>query len=133
MKIIPKKKQYNYYEKKGYLGNTQLKPTGVPIEFTKEEIAEYIKCSEDPIYFIKTYVKIVNVDRGLIPFELYDYEERLVESLITNRFVIGKLPRQSGKCLYTESQIQIRNKKTGEIKNIEIGKFFEMIKENHNI
>ena len=81
----------------GYLGNKNLKPAGVKLEFTQEQVEEYIKCAKDPIYFAKKYVKVVTLDKGVTQFDLYDYQERLVEKLCNNRFVIGKLARQSGK------------------------------------
>jgi hypothetical protein len=81
----------------GYLGNPLLKAAGTPHEFTKEEIKEYIKCSKDPVYFIQAFIKIVNVDRGLIPFDLYKFQKKIVNSVHKNRFTIAKLPRQSGK------------------------------------
>ena len=81
----------------GYLGNKNLKPSGVKIEFTQEQVEEYMKCAKDPIYFAKKYVKVVTLDKGVTQFDLYDYQERLVNKLCTNRFVIGKLARQSGK------------------------------------
>jgi len=84
-------------KKGGYLGNPNLKPAGVGIEFTKEQVQEYLKCSQDPIYFIKNYVKIVSLDEGLVPFELYEYQENIVDTVHNNRFCIAKLPRQSGK------------------------------------
>ena len=80
-----------------YLGNPNLKRSNVNIEFTEETVAEYIKCAKDPVYFIRNYVQIVNVDRGLIPFNMYDFQQDMVEKFDTNRFVICKLPRQSGK------------------------------------
>ena len=58
----------------GYLGNAKLKRPGVQISFTEEQTKEFIKCSDDPVYFIKTYVKIVNVDRGLIDFEMWPFQ-----------------------------------------------------------
>jgi hypothetical protein len=80
-----------------YLGNHNLKPEGIPIEFTKEQVAEYMKCQDDPDYFIKQYVKIIHLDKGLVPFELYDFQEEIIQKIHNNRFVIAKLPRQSGK------------------------------------
>ena len=82
---------------KSYLGNPNLKGPGVKIEFTKEQVEEYVKCANDPIYFIKHYIKIVTLDKGLVPFELYDYQEDIVSKIHNNRYVIAKLPRQSGK------------------------------------
>ena len=81
----------------GYLGNQNLKAAGVEIQFTKEQVEEYMKCAKDPIYFIKNYVKVVSLDKGLIPFHLYDYQQELVDIIHNNRFAIAKLPRQSGK------------------------------------
>jgi hypothetical protein len=52
-----------------YLGNPNLKKANTPIEFTKEQIVEFVKCKEDPVYFAKNHVKIVNVDKGLIPVD----------------------------------------------------------------
>lgn len=83
--------------KDGYLGNPNLKPVGVQQQFSPEQVQEYIKCSNDPIHFIKNYVKIVSVDKGLVPFDMYDYQQNLISTLHDNRFVIGKLPRQTGK------------------------------------
>jgi hypothetical protein len=82
---------------KSYLGNPNLKGPGVKIEFTKEQVEEYVKCANDPIYFTKNYVKIVTLDKGLVPFELYDYQEDIIDKIHNNRYVIAKLPRQSGK------------------------------------
>ena len=83
--------------KDGYLGNPNLKPIGIQQQFTPEQVKEYIKCANDPSYFIKKFVKIVAVDKGLVPFGLYDFQEELINILHNNRFVIGKLPRQVGK------------------------------------
>jgi hypothetical protein len=82
---------------KGYLGNPNLKEAGVKIDFTEEQIREYVRCSQDPIYFIKKYVKVVSLDKGLVPFELYDYQEDMINKMHNNRYLIAKLPRQSGK------------------------------------
>ena len=88
-----------------YLGNPNLKKSGIPLEFTKEQIQEYVKCSKDPVYFAREYVKIVNVDRGLIPFEMYDFQEEMVRTFNDNRFSICKLPRQTGKSTTTTAYI----------------------------
>ena len=88
-----------------YLGNPNLKKANVAQDFTKDQIAEYIKCSEDPVYFIKTYVKIVSLDLGLIPFEMYPFQTEMVDKFHTNRFNIAKLPRQSGKSTIVTSYL----------------------------
>jgi hypothetical protein len=92
-------------KKTGYLGNPNLKAEGVNINFTEDQVKEYVKCSQDPEYFIKKYIKVVSLDEGLVPFELYDYQEEIVETIHNNRFVIAKLPRQSGKSTTVVSYI----------------------------
>jgi hypothetical protein len=80
-----------------YLGNPLLKKANVPVEFTKEQIQEYQKCMDDPIYFIQEHMKIVSLDEGLVPFNMYDFQKNMVQTFHDNRFTICKLPRQSGK------------------------------------
>ena len=80
-----------------YLGNPNLKKANVPTNFTPDQVQEYIKCSEDPTYFILNYIKIVSLDEGVIPFKMYDFQVDMVKSFHDNRFNIAKLPRQSGK------------------------------------
>ena len=80
-----------------YLGNPNLKKANVPQEFSKDEIAEYLKCAKDPVYFIREYIRIVSLDEGVIPFTMYDFQEDMVQKFHENRFNIAKLPRQSGK------------------------------------
>jgi hypothetical protein len=85
----------------GYLGNDRLKRVGVELSYTEEQVKEIIKCTEDPVYFIKKYVRIVNVDLGLIPFDMWDFQEKMVQDFHENRFCICKMPRQVGKTTTT--------------------------------
>ena len=80
-----------------YLGNPLLKKANVKIDFTKEQIEEYLKCKKDPVYFTKNYVQIVSLDEGLVPFKMWDFQEELIRKFHHNRFNIAKLPRQTGK------------------------------------
>lgn len=112
-----------------YNGNPLLKKERVQINWTPEMIQEYIKCKNDCQYFIEKYVKIITED-GLQPFILRDYQIELIESMNDNRYTIGKLSRQSGKCITTNSNVTVRNKKTGEILNITIGDFYNCVNED---
>jgi hypothetical protein len=80
-----------------YLGNPLLKKANSPIEFSQENIEEYIRCKSDPVYFAQHYVKIVTLDHGLQPFKTYDFQEKLINNFHNNRFNICKMPRQTGK------------------------------------
>lgn len=80
-----------------YLGNPNLKKANVSEEYTPEQVKEIVRCSDDPVYFAKNYIKIVSLDEGLVPFSMYDFQEEMVQRFHDNRFNIAKLPRQTGK------------------------------------
>ncbi|NDB87197.1 MAG: terminase, partial [Alphaproteobacteria bacterium] len=92
-------------EKTNYRDNSLLKRAGVQVEYTQEQVQEYIKCSKDPIYFAENYIKIVNVDEGLIPFNMWDFQRDMIKTYHENRFSITKCPRQVGKTTTTISYI----------------------------
>jgi hypothetical protein len=80
-----------------YLGNPNLKKANTQIEFTEDNIREFLKCKEDPVYFANNYMKIVSLDEGLVQFKPYDFQEKLINNFHDNRFNICKMPRQTGK------------------------------------
>ena len=88
-----------------YLGNPNLKKANVPTNFTPKQVKEFIKCSQDPVYFIRKYIRIVSLDEGVIPFNMYDFQEEMVDRFHQNRFNIAKLPRQSGKSTVVTSYL----------------------------
>ena len=80
-----------------YLGNPNLKKAGTPIQFTKKQINEWIKCKKDPLYFACNYIQIISLDEGLVPFSMYDFQKKILMDFHRDRFNIAKLPRQTGK------------------------------------
>jgi hypothetical protein len=84
-----------------YRDNPLLKKAGVKVEYTQEQVDEYIKCAKDPVYFAKHYIKIVNVDEGLINFKMWPFQEQMLQLFARDRFVITKCPRQVGKTTTT--------------------------------
>jgi hypothetical protein len=80
-----------------YLGNPLLKKANTQIEFTQEQIIEFVKCKDDPVYFAHNYIKIVSLDEGLTQFHPYSFQEKLINNFHKNRFNICKMPRQTGK------------------------------------
>lgn len=82
--------------KESYRDNPLLKRVGVKVNYTEEQVEEYIKCSRDPLYFAK-YMKIVTLDEGVVGFDMYDFQEDMIQTFHDNRFVIVKCPRQVGK------------------------------------
>ena len=84
-------------QKDAYLSNPNLKKANKTIQWTEDQIVEFLKCKEDPVYFAKNYIKIVSLDHGLVPFKMYPFQEKLVSNFHKNRFNICKMPRQTGK------------------------------------
>lgn len=80
-----------------YTGNPQIRACGVKLPLSEEHMKEYIKCSRDYVYFMKNYVKIFNTDGGIIHFEMWPFQEKMINMFHDNRFSLCKLPRQSGK------------------------------------
>lgn len=81
-----------------YNKDPSLPAPGSNHKFTPDEIAEIVKCKNDPIYFIKNYVKITNLDSGVpIPFNLFPYQEKLIQQYHENRFCVSMCGRQMGK------------------------------------
>ncbi len=78
-------------------GNTLLKGINVPVEWTVEQVQEWVKCKDDPLYFIEKYVKIVTLDHGLQPMKMYDFQKEIVTKSLNHRKIIVKCARQNGK------------------------------------
>lgn len=85
------------FEATGYLGNKRLKKANVPVEWTEEIKQEFKKCMEDPVYFARNYIRIVHVDKGFVPFDLYPYQEDIMQKINDNRRLAVLSARQSGK------------------------------------
>jgi hypothetical protein len=107
-------------------GNSIKRPDE-QIEYTPEMISKLNDCQDDIWNFLE-HIKIIHPDRGIIQFEPYDFQKKILKNLQNNRFNVILASRQSGKCLSYYTTISVRNKKTGEIKDVFIGDLF---KENH--
>ena len=83
----------------GYLGNPLIKRAGIEHQYDEKELQEYLKCTENPTYFIENYTQIISLDEGLVPFELRGYQEKLINHFKDNRFSVVLASRQSGKSI----------------------------------
>lgn len=113
---------------KNYLNNSALKAAGVTIPFTEDQVQEYIKCKNDPVYFINNYCKIVSLDHGLIPFTLYPCQVNKINIIHNNRKVILMEGRQQGKCFFKTTKYKVRNKTTGETLYVTAEEFHQLHK-----
>ena len=89
------------YIERGYKGNTNLKRRDEAIDWTPELVQEYVKCAQDPIYFIEKYMKIISINKGLVNFTLYDYQKTMIKSMTNNRYSVIATARQAGKSTTT--------------------------------
>ena len=92
-------------QNKDFYLNPKIKKTNLQETYTKEQIEEYIKCSNDPVYFIEKYVKINSLDEGFINFKLRGYQKNLINTFHKERKVVLLSPRQSGKTISTAAYI----------------------------
>ena len=82
---------------KNYLGNPRLKRVNMPMQLTEDQVREYVKCAEDPVYFIENYVKVVMLDKGFVQINLYPFQKDAIDKFNKNRRIIVKAGRQVGK------------------------------------
>lgn len=107
-----------------YNGNPFLKRARTPHSFTKDEIADFIKCKDDILHFA-SHFKIQTIDDGLKNIDLWDIQKIILKAMSDNRWVIANWPRQSGKCCHINTVITTRNKKTGEMIDMTMGDLYE--------
>ena len=86
-------------QKESYLGNPNVKRDGVLQQWTPNLLKEYKKCMDDPSYFCTNYVKVIALDKGLVPFHLYPYQQQMFQQFEENRFNVVLACRQSGKSI----------------------------------
>jgi len=83
-----------------YLSNPDLRGiSDGDIEYEDWQIKELAKCKRDPLHFILTYIKVVDGDKGLIPFQPREYSIEFIKNIHSNNYTLVKFPRQSGKSI----------------------------------
>jgi hypothetical protein len=81
-----------------FKGNDNLRHAREKLQLTPEQLLEFNRCREDPLYFVENYVKILSLDsKQLVNFKLREYQLDLFWKVIKDREVIAKWARQSGK------------------------------------
>ena len=115
-----------------FQGNSVIRKSGEKIDYTQDMVNEIIKCKEDIIYFAEKYYTIITIDKGKQNIKLWDWQKKVLKAFVETpngkSNIIMRVARQSGKCFLGENKIKIKNKKTGEIKEISIEDFFNQIK-----
>lgn len=108
-----------------------IKKPGEVENVTKEEferrIREIARCKRDIVYFAEHYYRVINLDKGLHIIQLYDVQKEFLRFLVNNNKIICCSGRQQGKCVFRDTVIKIRNKRTGLIEEISIEDFFNRV------
>ena len=104
--------------------NTKLLKPDLVYRRTEEEVEDYIKCMNDPIYFAEKC--FLMTPKGLQPVKMRDYQIEYLQNLKTFRFNILRACRQAGKTQLIDSQIIIKL----PIKNINV-RFINLLKDYH--
>jgi hypothetical protein len=114
---------------KSYLGNPNLKRSGVSVNWTPELVEEYLKCKKDVVYFVTTYMKIININHGLVNFVPYPYQEQMLRTMAGERYTVIATARQAGKCVTDETLVKIKflNSKPQTLKIKTVHKVFTFI------
>ncbi|MFA5150859.1 MAG: terminase family protein, partial [Candidatus Omnitrophota bacterium] len=111
-------------------GNKSLRKAGEKINYTQDMVNEIVKCKSDIIYFAEKYYTIVTIDGGKQNIALWNWQKKVLKAYMNppnnKKNIILKIARQSGKCVYIDSIVRIRNKRNDEIKEIKIGDFYKI-------
>jgi len=107
----------------------RIKKPGKKTEFTQEMLIEYAKCIQDPQYFAEQYYKVVHQLEGAQIIKLRSYQKRILTNYLNEKLNILMASRQVGKCFFKNTVISLRNRKTGEIIDIDVYDFFKKIVE----
>ena len=94
-------------------------------EFRIQEIA---RCKRDICYFAEKYFRIISLDKGLHIIKLYEKQKALLRFFVNENRCLTLASRQTGKCVCKNTEITVKNKKTGEIQTIPIEQFYKFCK-----
>jgi hypothetical protein len=101
-----------------------IKKGHVKDAYTKSNLVDLMRSTDDPIFFIEKFIKVQHPTRGSVPLILYDYQRHMITGFHENRFVVGLTARQMGKCLSLNTKVTLKSPK-GDEYEITIGEFYE--------
>lgn len=96
-------------------------------EAFEQRIKDIAHAKRDIVWWAEKFFKIVTLDKGLTNIKLYDKQKELLQYMVDNTRVITLASRQTGKCVFKDTLVKIKNKQTGEIQEIKIIDFFNLI------
>ena len=114
-----------------YSGKSNLRGQGETYEFTPERLSEFFRCAEDIVYFAENYFYIDSVDEDRHKIKLFEFQKKALKCFTSPTPIDGRknaiinIPRQMGKCFFSDSSVKIRNTKTGEINDLRVDNFFD--------
>lgn len=116
-------------EKYWFMGEQDVRKANLTFAMTREEIAEWVKCSESVQYFAEKYCKIKREDGTIGEIKLRDYQKDIIDLYTQNRFAILMSSRQMGKCVDFNTVVTL--KKHGKKFKKTLGELYYDIVKTH--
>ncbi len=80
--------------------------------YNEEQLLELIRCMDDPLHFMRAFMRVQHPLRGAIPFDPYPFQEEMIDAFEKNRFVINMTGRQMGKTVTSKTSVLAGDSKT---------------------
>lgn len=110
-----------------YENNMKLLKGDLVFDRTPDEIAEWLKCKNDIIYFVEKYCQLLTPE-GIKHVKLRDYQKNYLKHLEKNRLSIYLACRQCGKCLLFTQVISTKlNNEFIDIYGNKLKKYFDCL------
>ena len=109
-----------------------VKKANVVEQVSKDVYKQRLQClarsMKDIVWWAENFFRIITLDKGLTTIKLYPKQKELLQHIVDSTRICTLASRQTGKCVYKDTKITMRNKMTGEIQEITLEEFYKMSK-----
>lgn len=94
----------------------------------KQRLQYLARSMKDIVWWAENFFRIITLDKGLTTIKLYPKQKELLQHIVDSTRICTLASRQTGKCVFKDTKITVRNKMTGEIQEITLEDFYKMSK-----
>lgn len=109
-----------------------IKKANVVEQVSKDVYKQRLQClarsMKDIVWWAENFFRIITLDKGLTTIKLYPKQKELLQHIVDSTRICTLASRQTGKCVFKDTKITVRNKMTGEIQEITLEDFYKMSK-----
>ena len=109
-----------------------VKKANVVEQVSKDVYKQRLQClarsMKDIVWWAENFFRIITLDKGLTTIKLYPKQKELLQHIVDSTRICTLASRQTGKCVFKDTKITVRNKMTGEIQEITLEDFYKMSK-----